>query len=137
MKGVDIVTREDTIEKAREILGDYWHHKRLAQRTEISLISPAMDGMPKSPSYGNKAEDKIVSHADELRYVDCCEKAIKSVEIERYRIILTETYLVPVDKRKPWWMIADELHLSKSTYYRNLSEALLTFADWCDLVEQK
>ncbi len=131
-----LIDHDKTIENAKEVLGNYWHHKRLAQRTKIALRSPVMDGMTKSPSYGNKAEDKIVSHADELRYIDCCEKAIKSVEIERYRIILTETYLVPIDKRKPWWMIADELHLSKSTYYRNLNEALLTFSDWCDLVNQ-
>ncbi|MES5863676.1 transcriptional regulator, partial [Lacticaseibacillus paracasei] len=95
-----------------------------------------MDGMPKSPSYGNKAEEKLVSHADELRYVACCEIAIRSVELEKYRIILTETYLVSLDQRKPWWLIAEELHLSKSAYYRDFKEALLAFADWCELVEQ-
>ncbi|EPC69866.1 Putative autolysin regulatory protein ArpU [Lacticaseibacillus paracasei subsp. paracasei Lpp41] len=130
------IDHDKTIENAKEVLGNYWHHKRLAQRTKISLRSPVMDGMPKSPSYGNKAEDKLVSHTEELRYVACCEIAIRSVELEKYRIILTETYLVSLDQRKPWWLIAEELHLSKSAYYRDFKEALLAFADWCELVEQ-
>ena len=130
------IDHDKTIENAKEVLGNYWHHKRLAQRTKIALRSPVMDGMPKSPSYGNKSEEKLVSHADELRYVACCEIAIRSVELEKYRIILTETYLVSLDQRKPWWLIAEELHLSKSAYYRDFKEALLAFADWCELVEQ-
>ncbi|MBU6048328.1 transcriptional regulator [Lacticaseibacillus paracasei] len=130
------IDHDKTIENAKEVLENYWHHKRLAQRTKIALRSPVMDGMPKSPSYGNKAEDKLVSHTEELRYVACCEIAIRSVELEKYRIILTETYLVSIDQRKPWWLIAEELHLSKSAYYRDFKEALLAFADWCELVEQ-
>ncbi|MDE3290422.1 transcriptional regulator [Lacticaseibacillus paracasei] len=130
------IDHDKTIENAKEVLGNYWHHKRLAKRTKIALRSPVMDGMPKSPSYGNKAEDKLVSHADELYYIACCEIAIRSVELEKYRIILTETYLVSLDQRKPWWLIAEELHLSKSAYYRDFKEALLAFADWCELVEQ-
>ncbi|MEN2662166.1 ArpU family phage packaging/lysis transcriptional regulator [Lacticaseibacillus paracasei] len=130
------IDHDKTIENAKEVLGNYWHHKRLAQRTKMALRSPVMDGMPKSPSYGNKAEEKVISHADELRYVACCEIAIRSVELEKYRIILTETYLVSLDQRKPWWLIAEELHLSKSAYYRDFKEALLAFADWCELVEQ-
>lgn len=130
------IDHDKTIENAKEVLGNYWHHKRLAQRTQTALISPVMDGMPKSPSYGNKAEEKVISHSDELRYVACCEIAVRSVELEKYRIILTETYLVSLDQRKPWWLIAEELHLSKSAYYRDFKEALLAFADWCELVEQ-
>ncbi|QPB57167.1 ArpU family phage packaging/lysis transcriptional regulator [Lacticaseibacillus paracasei] len=130
------IDHDKTIENAKEVLGNYWHHKRLAQRTKTALRSPVMDGMPKSPSYGNKAEEKVISHSDELRYVACCEIAVRSVELEKYRIILTETYLVSLDQRKPWWLIAEELHLSKSAYYRDFKEALLAFADWCELVEQ-
>ena len=60
------IDHDKTIENAKEVLRNYWHHKRLAQRTKTALRSPVMDGMPKSPSYGNKAEDKLVSHADEV-----------------------------------------------------------------------
>lgn len=130
------IDHDKTIENAKEVLGNYWHHKRLAQRTKIALRSPMMDGMPKSPSYGNKAEEKVISHANELQYVACCENAIRSVELEKYRIILTETYIVSIDQRKPWWLIAEKLHLSKSAYYRDFKKALLAFADWCELVEQ-
>ncbi|EPC16888.1 Phage encoded transcriptional regulator, ArpU family [Lacticaseibacillus paracasei subsp. paracasei Lpp230] len=42
------IDHDKTIENAKEVLGNYWHHKRLAQRTKIALRSPVMDGMPKS-----------------------------------------------------------------------------------------
>ena len=88
------IDHDKTIENAKEVLANYWHHKRLAQRTKIALRSPVMDGMPKSPSYGNKAEDKVISHADELYYIACCEGAIESLDSANHRLILTSSYLV-------------------------------------------
>ncbi|MDN5999622.1 MAG: transcriptional regulator, partial [Lacticaseibacillus paracasei] len=38
------IDHDKTIENAKEVLGNYWHHKRLAQRTKIALRSPVMDG---------------------------------------------------------------------------------------------
>ncbi|ETW68505.1 autolysin regulatory protein arpU [Lacticaseibacillus rhamnosus 2166] len=129
------IDHDKTIENAKEVLGNYWHHKRLAQRTKIALRSPLMDGMPKSPSYGNKAEDKLVSHADELYYIACCEGAIESLENENYRIILVESYLTPKTTRKSSLQLADHLHVDRTTLWRQTQEALYAFAEICPLVK--
>jgi ArpU family phage transcriptional regulator len=91
-----------------------------------------MDGMPKSPSYGNKAEEKLVSHADELYYIACCEGAIESLDSANHRLILTSSYLT---KRYSDQQIMDKLFLSKAQYYRTKREALIAFAEICPLVE--
>ena len=126
------IDHDKTIENAKEVLGNYWHHKRLAQRTKIALRSPVMDGMPKSPSYGNNAEEKVISHADELYYIACCEGAIESLDSANHRLILTSSYLT---QRYTDQQIMDKLFLSKAQYYRTKREALIAFAEICPLVE--
>ncbi|MCG4285401.1 transcriptional regulator, partial [Lacticaseibacillus paracasei] len=106
-----------------------------AQRTKIALRSPVMDGMPKPPSYGNKAEDKVISHADELYYIACCEDAIESIESEDYRIILVESYLTPKTTRKSSLQLANRLHVDRTTLWRQTQEALYAFAEICPLVK--
>ena len=128
------IDHDKTIENAKEVLGNYWHHKRLAQRTKIALRSPVMDGMPKSPSYGNKAEDKLVSHADELYYLNACENAINIIEDEDYRIILWETYIISPSKRLTNDAIVAKLKMERSAFYIARNRALYAFAELCPLV---
>uniref|UniRef100_UPI0022E71231 transcriptional regulator n=1 Tax=Lacticaseibacillus paracasei TaxID=1597 RepID=UPI0022E71231 len=104
---------------------NYWHHKRLAQRTKIALRSPVMDGMPKSPSYGNKAEEKLVSHADELYYLNACDD---------YRTILWETYIISPSKRLTNDAIVAKLKMERSAFYIARNRALYAFAELCPLV---
>ncbi|PTU94019.1 transcriptional regulator [Lacticaseibacillus casei] len=129
------IDHDKTIENAKEVLGNYWHHKRLAQRTKIALRSPVMDGMPKSPSYGNKAEEKVISHADELYYVECCESAVDAIEDEDYRTILSESYLIPASKRKTNEALFDLIGVGKTAYQDKKKQALIAFGELCPLVK--
>ncbi|AAT36534.1 transcriptional regulator [Lactobacillus phage phiAT3] len=94
-----------------------------------------MDCMPKSPIYGNKAEEKVISHADELYYITCCEAAIESLENEDYRIILAESYLTPKTARKSSLQLAAHLHVDRTTLWRQTQEALYAFAEIYPLVK--
>ncbi|PLC44802.1 transcriptional regulator, partial [Lacticaseibacillus paracasei] len=39
------IDHDKTIENAKEVLGNYWHHKRLAQSTKIEIRNPVKEGM--------------------------------------------------------------------------------------------
>ena len=55
------VDEDKTIEKAESVLKDYWKWKLRARRARFNLQSPAMDGMPQSPSFENHVDEKHVN----------------------------------------------------------------------------
>ena len=123
------VDEERTIANAERVLKGYWKWRLRARRVNFNLQSPAMDGMPKSPSYGNHIEDKQVSKANDDFMANLVVKVIEAVtideETEKYSELLMLLYVKRYSKTK--CMIS--LNISDKTFNKYLKQAQLMFAE--------
>ncbi|MFC6202590.1 ArpU family phage packaging/lysis transcriptional regulator [Lactiplantibacillus nangangensis] len=125
-KGVD---KERTIVNADRVLNSYRKWRLRAQRVSFNLQSPAMDGMPKSPSYGNSIEDKHVNKSNADFMANLVIRVIDAITIDEgseiYSKLLTLLYIKHYSKTK--CMVS--LNISDKTFNKYLKQAQLTFAE--------
>jgi ArpU family phage transcriptional regulator len=118
---------EQTAINADQVLSQYQHHKAMAKRWDLSLQSPKMDGMPKSPSYGNTAENSITSHLDDKLFSLQCERIIREgMTDERLAKILEYTYLKPLNSD---YAVMMKVGYEKTQFYEQRKIALCAFAE--------
>lgn len=126
-----IFKRLDNTETAANVdalLRKYLENKSIAGRGTASLQSPAMDGMPRSDSYGNRVEEKIVGDLSARQFVKQCDSTLDKVPDETYHTILKLTYFVhnqPNDS-----IIMERVGLEHSAYYEAKKRAQIAFAGW-------
>ncbi|MFT8412311.1 MAG: ArpU family phage packaging/lysis transcriptional regulator [Schleiferilactobacillus perolens] len=118
---------EATAANAEFVLMDYRHRKQKSKRNEITLQSPAIDGMPRSPSTENSQENKLLKYLNDWDFVAQCDRAIESVENDESRTILKLLYTTdyPVKVQT----IMDRLGMETTAYYHAKQDALIAFAE--------
>lgn len=96
-----------------------------------SLHSPVIDGMPKSPSFNNSAEDAIVEEMARKR-VEWAQRltasvpvAISQCSVHSQRILIGRF----IQHQSDLHIWQDVLHCDRSEYYRKRQFALNEFAD--------
>lgn len=131
------VDEDRTIVNAKRVLGDYYKWKLRARRVSFSLQSPAMDGMPKSPSYGNHVEEKHVNKMNAEFMANLVINVIKAIEIDDKTAIYTQLLQLKYINRYTNVKCAQELdNLPDRTFDKYHREALLLFAEiYPDAVE--
>lgn len=133
-RGVD---EDRTIANAKRVLREYYKWRLRARRVSFSLQSPAMDGMPKSPSYGNHVEDKIVGKANDEFMANLVVNVIKAIEIDDKTSTYSRLLQLKYIRRYTNVKCAQELNnLPDRTFDKYHREALLLFAEvYPDAVE--
>lgn len=74
-------------EQARELLSQYRRYSRMAGVRLTDVQSPTIDGMPKSPSYDNRTEIKIVDHIDARAVISKVQQAMQLLPKTSYWVI--------------------------------------------------
>ena len=74
-------------ELARELLSNYRRYSRMAGVKLTDIKSPTIDGMPKSSSYDNRIEDKIVNHIDAEQIIYNVQQAMQFLDKTSYWVI--------------------------------------------------
>lgn len=124
------VDEERTILNAKRVLGEYWKWKLKARRVSFSIQSPAMDGMPKSQSYGNHVEEKHVNKMNAQFMANLVINVIKAIEIDDKTAIYTRLLELKYIRRYTNVKCAQELAgLPSRTFDKYHREALLLFAE--------
>ena len=123
------IDEDKTIEKAKRVLSEYWQWKMKSRRVSFDLQSPAMDGMPKIPSFSNSAEEKHANKANADFMANAVINVIRAIAsvsevTEDYAALLNMIYI----KRYSNVRCARELGVSEKTFYRYRHIALLAFA---------
>jgi len=123
------VDEDRTIDNAKRVLGDYWKWRLRARRINFNLQSPAMDGMPKSPSYSNHNEDKQVIKANADFMANLVVQVIGAIAYDEvsevYSKLLKLFYVQRFSKTK--CMV--NLNISDKTFDKYLKQAQLMFAE--------
>lgn len=125
-KGVD---EEHTSANAERVLKDYWKWRLRARKVNFNLQSPAMDGMPKSPSYGNHIEDKQVIKANNDFMASMVVRVIAAITIDEMTEIYSELLTLYYIKRYSKTKCMMKLNISDKTFDKYLKEAQLMFAE--------
>lgn len=126
------VDRDQTASNAAEILLAYPHHKALAMRYTIALQSPNMDGMPRSDSFDNTTEAKIIGHLDDKQFVAQVDYILNEMmpEVSRnenWAKILKLAYITRGGLQDK--AIQERLGYEHSAYYEAKKDALCAFAE--------
>lgn len=74
-------------ESARGLLSQYRRLSRIAGVRLTDIQSPTIDGMPKSPSYDNRAEQKILRHTEALVIIEKVQQAMFLMSRTSYWVI--------------------------------------------------
>lgn len=124
------VDEDRTIENAKRVLGDYRKWLLRARRVSFSLQSPTMDGMPKSPSYGNHEEEKHVNKSNADFMAHLVTEVIKAIEVDEgtavYSKLLELKYIKHYTNVKCARLLDDMPDRTFDKYHR---QALLMFAE--------
>lgn len=97
---------------------------RKANCNHSDLKSPSFDGMPKAPTKGNVAEDKMMVIETAREHILCVRLAIKKSEYPT-RDVLNKCF---VDKESNF-VVTNEMSISERQLLRLKNIALLEFAD--------
>ena len=82
-------------QQARELLSKYRRYSRMAGVRLTDIQSPTIDGMPKSSSYENRAEAKIVNHIDAETIVHNCQQAMQLLGTTSYWVLYYTYFCEP------------------------------------------
>lgn len=74
-------------DKARELLSQYKRLTRMAGVKLTDIQSPSLDGMPKSPSFENKAEEKIVKRINAESVISDIQQAMSVLAPTSYWVL--------------------------------------------------
>lgn len=118
---------EATAANAEAVLMDYRHRKAKAKRNEITIQSPRMDGMPRSPSTENAQENKILRDLEDGEFCQQCDRVINAIESSEGRTILKLLYTV--DRPPKVESIMERLGMQSTAYYHAKEDALIAFAE--------
>lgn len=118
---------EATAANAEAVLMDYRHRKAKAKRNEITIQSPRMDGMPRSPSTENAQENKILRDLEDGEFCQQCDRVINAIESSEGRTILKLLYTV--DRPPKVESIMERLGMQSTAYYHAKDDALIAFAE--------
>lgn len=126
------VNRDKTAANADEVLTQYPSRKAMTLRWSAALQSPNMDGMPRTSSTRNTAEDKVMGHLDDLQYVKQVEYIINELmpEVSRdenWASILRLTYMTHGGLEPS--EVQDRLGIEHSAFYEARKDALCAFAE--------
>ena len=132
------IDEDATIEKAKRVLSEYTQWRLKSQRVSFDLQSPAMDGMPKNPSFSNREEEKHASKSNADFMANTVADVINTIgsvsEVtEDYASILRMVYIKHYSNVR----CMRELGLSEKTFYRYRKMALLAFASLYPPVVEK
>jgi ArpU family phage transcriptional regulator len=116
---------DKTADRAHQELCMYDQNVALSRRTPGGLQSPQSDGMPKAPTFVNRAEEGIVDHVYAVAWVNQVHSVLHDMTNERYSTILRLYYLKHVQDTD----IMERIHLSRSQYYESKKDALIAFAE--------
>lgn len=131
------VDEDRTIENAKRVLSDYRKWVLRARRVSFSLQSPTMDGMPKSPSYGNHIEEKHVNKLDAEFMASLVTNVIAAIEVDEGTAVYSKLLELKYIKRYTNVKCARLLdNLPDRTFDKYHRQALLMFAEvYPDAVE--
>lgn len=118
---------EATAANAEAVLMDYRHRKAKAKRNEITIQSPRMDGMPRSPSTENAQENKILRDLEDGEFCQQCDRVINAIESSEGRTILKLLYTV--DRPPKVESIMERIGMQSTAYYHAKEDALIAFAE--------
>lgn len=131
MKLLPVLDRVATAEKVRDYLNkDYPQHCMAVGKPVTYIQATAYDGMPKSPSFGNQAEEEIIDRLDEVwevqRAIDYTRDAFKLVQSYNPEVgqLLYDSYI----RHKSREHIAIEMGYSKRSVETQISNACCQFA---------
>ncbi|WP_057821920.1 ArpU family phage packaging/lysis transcriptional regulator [Schleiferilactobacillus perolens] len=118
---------EATATNAKAVLMDYRHRKHKAKRNEVTIQSPQMDGMPRSPSTENAQENKILRDLEDGEFCHQCDRVISAIESSEGRTILRLLYTVGRPPKVE--SIMEQLGMQSTAYYHAREDALVAFAE--------
>ncbi|MCI1912946.1 MAG: hypothetical protein LKJ06_07925 [Schleiferilactobacillus harbinensis] len=118
---------EATATNAEAVLMDYRHRKHKAKRNEVTIQSPQMDGMPRSPSTENAQENKILRDLEDGEFCQQCDRVISAIESSEGRTILRLLYTVGRPPKVE--SIMEQLGMQSTAYYHAREDALVAFAE--------
>lgn len=123
------INESKTKENAKKILEGYPHWRRVANDTDGQRVTTTYSFMPRNPSSGknSQVEKLAIRKVDAELELDAIEQAVSKLHDPFYRKIIYEKYLVWHQKKDE--TVYNELAISESSYYENLSKALLAFAE--------
>jgi ArpU family phage transcriptional regulator len=121
------VDRDATATKADEELSKWPHYWALSRRSAVALKSPGLDGMPKSPSKQNHAEDGILDKVSAETWVNRVKYVIEDMQMTNHRAsqILQFLYMQGL----PDTVAMERLGIEHTQYYEDRKDALVTFAE--------
>lgn len=99
---------------------------RLIAGQQLSIQSPKLDGMPRSPTPVNGIENRMVKQIDAQKKLDGIEFALSLLSDFDQRL-LAEAYFN--SKRPTNYGVAMSLGISERTFYRQRKQALLHFRE--------
>lgn len=125
MRLIDEIDVEKTTENVKDLLKDYHSYRRMALSAE-SIKSPAMTGMPASHGVENSIERRLIKRLEAQEKVREIDRLIKSDILKTdYQTILIGCFIQEHDDEFMW----DQLHISRTTYYKVKKRAILYFAE--------
>lgn len=123
------VDEERTIANAKRVLKKYRIWRLRARKVNFNLQSPAIDGMPKSPSYGNTIEDKQSEKNNANFMADLIIDVINSITVDEQTATYSELLKLFYIKRYSKTRCMVELNISDKTFNKHLKQAELMFAE--------
>lgn len=123
------INEAKTKENAKKILEGYPHWRRVANDTDGQRVTTTYSFTPRNPSSAknSQVEKLAIRKVDAELELDAIEQAVSKLHDPFYRKIIYEKYLVWHQKKDE--TVYNELAISESSYYENLSKALLAFAE--------
>lgn len=116
-----------SIEKAKDVLKDYRKIARVLGQPLTNYKSPMITDMPRSESYGNKIEDRIISDVSTKDKYLAINDAMRTLSQECYQVLYYK-YLSSEEPKNVW--IAAAVFGSPTaskTVERTIDKGLLQF----------
>lgn len=111
---------------------DWPHYLNRAGTTPAELKSPGFDVMPKSPSFENPQEHKMMVIFDAQAAVACVMNTLRSCR-EAHREVLSHCYIDGL----PDWKVAQKMGYSDAQQQRIKAQACCEFAERLDYYQVK
>lgn len=111
---------------------DWPRYLNRAGTTARELKSPSFDAMPKSPSFENPQERKMMAIFDAQTAIACVTDALRSCR-EAYREVLSYCYIDGL----PDWKTAQKMGYSDAQEQRIKAKACCEFAERLDYYQAK
>lgn len=126
MLNIPEIDEKASIQQARNLLKKYRRFSRVAGVKLTDISSPKLDGMPKTKSYGNQVEERLVKHLDAEKVTADINIAMKSLNETSFKVLY---YSYCSNSKFTYYQIAPKIGYSGESIDYLKRIALLEFAE--------